>query len=57
MAKEYAKKLTQLIHLVIRKATHVTNAAFSMTGVPLRLTAEKLGYTFGKFSQFPCSQF
>jgi hypothetical protein len=32
MAKEYAKKLIQLIHLVIRKAAHTTNAAFIMTG-------------------------
>jgi hypothetical protein len=32
MAKEYAKKLPQLIHLVIRKAPR-HNAAFFMTGV------------------------
>ena len=35
MAKEYAKKLTQLIHLAIRKTNHATNAPFFMTGLPL----------------------
>jgi hypothetical protein len=35
MAKEYAKKLTQLIHLVIRKTNHATNAPLFMTGLPL----------------------
>ncbi|WP_245266542.1 hypothetical protein [Bradyrhizobium sp. WSM1743] len=36
MAKEYAKKLIQLIQLVIRKTTHAPTAAFFMTGVPAK---------------------
>jgi hypothetical protein len=35
MAKEYAKKLIQLIHLVIRKTNHATIAPLFMTGLPL----------------------
>jgi hypothetical protein len=35
MPKEYAKKLTQLIHLVIRKATYAPTAAFFVAGAPL----------------------